>query len=512
MGLAAIYHHASNLNSWACSYYSKSTTLRYSSYALGVFAIMGGYHRYDRLKIELPLLTISLVIIVRHIRSNGKNNHPLPLNLEQKLSMISKLFSTIFTLALIWGIETIGSQLRVTVVDGKNILQGIRHRDPFAVLKALNYLGCTISLSLPLCTFFLRKADAYFHSNLDETMRASFTQFLNENPLQKEKPFRINLSDWLLTLLLDPKKIEFTFGKEGTEKCRLNTDALSAIRHLRQITLPDLNKISFMVSCILEALWKQKTVSHPSSPLLSKIKRIANSIFNHGFNFFLLSTRVYCYPVTLAVAFCCGLVFPTQLRLKQQVKKSWEIAPDFVGLSLKKKCDYLFYRTLKTLVPLYLSYPMAVLQGLYLAEDFRYYLIPQLNKWITLPIKPLVFGNRWRDFLNEDFNKIQTESDLKDDPDYTHFRQQILQGKSPRKILDLNKEFTAKEVQDGFKKLSPKVHPDKLDASKREEATTLFKCIKQARDFLLSDEEQENLLQESPPAPENGIDETSQPD
>jgi hypothetical protein len=103
-------------------------------------------------------------------------------------------------------------------------------------------------------------------------------------------------------------------------------------------------------------------------------KYLANYLFFHTLNISLMAARIYYHRFPTTIYFGLGLLYPTSVQKEMTIRRTWEVAPDFIGMSITTKCRYLFDRlsTAGTAVAWW-NVPGACLNGLYLAEDFRFY-------------------------------------------------------------------------------------------------------------------------------------------
>jgi len=458
--------------------------LRYSSYALGIIACVAAGYQYGTLKLYASLAVVSVIILAQNrIRKQQEIESIDDESAEAKALKISLTVSPIFILSILWGIMIISTHLRLVPDDAKRILKGASQWDPIAVLDRFNDLIFRLAYVIPLAYYMIQKGDEFVF--WADTFKSRLRQFLNDYPEQLDKKLPNICIDYILqNFALIIEKV--LFGNEETKNYELRREGFAALSKPHKTPLTDFIKTNLFFSCLTDVLWKTKIVINPSSPFLIKVKATANLIFNHSFNFFLLTTRIYFHTWLVATAFFCGLICPTQLRFKKQIKTAWQ-HPPFFDLPLSLKCGYLISRTLKICISLYLGPPIAILNGLYLAEEFRYYVLPRLKHWVVLPIAPLYYeDNRWQDFLKEDFQKIRPQTDPEDPPEYQEIHGKILEGASSRKLLGLAKGHSDDEIPIGYRKCALIVHPDKRNSEKKQdEATILFKCVKLAKDQLM---------------------------
>ncbi|HEX4838821.1 MAG TPA: hypothetical protein VFU89_00070 [Rhabdochlamydiaceae bacterium] len=111
-----------------------------------------------------------------------------------------------------------------------------------------------------------------------------------------------------------------------------------------------------------------------SSTGWERTKYAINYLFFYTLNISLLAARLYQHPLPNAIGFCLGLARPTSLQEKATILKTWLSAPDFIGMPLIIKCHYLFERFSSAEIAVaWWNIPGALLNGVYLAEDFRFY-------------------------------------------------------------------------------------------------------------------------------------------
>lgn len=481
--------------------YRENKTFRYSIYALEILALAS--LRQNTVHASVAVLGVSVCFLGHKIRLDYPNLRKLysQKTLVDQAAIISRLTRSLFTVMLIWGITLTGWNLSCAWREGKLLLHG--NRDLFTCLNALNSLGSLSSFWAPFALFLIQEGDQFFHSNCGETTETFLTNFLDAYQKNLHLDF---LKPYLTELKSHAKKSKIPFKIP---------EIVSIANSLPDMELSSLKKVMLFIRNF--DLSTPKVVRQKNPTLLERVKNVVNYSLFYGMALSMLGIRFYYHPIPTTAAFLCGLFYPTRFQPKKDLEQRWERVPDFINLTLRGKCTYFYDHTSSTLGRLRFGYPAAFLKGLLLAEEFRYYIWPHLKSWIPLPIEPLIpetGDNRWQNYLKDEFAQINPLE--RDQSDYHEFKQKILNGKSPRKLLGLEIGYTSEDVQKAYKKYALTLHPDiaanEINPGRNAEATVLFKCLRKANKQLKKSVEADQPSYASSTKPNLVIDQTSQPD
>jgi hypothetical protein len=475
--------------------YQNNKTFRYSIYALEALAIAG--LRQNTRQVSIAILGVSVLFLGQkiftdypHLRDIYTRNTSL--DIVEQAALVSQLTQSLFVVMLICGITLNGWNLSCVWEEGKCLVQGVRDKDLFACLSAVNSLGNLGTMWGPLAFLLIHQEDEFFHSTLGKSTSSFIANFLKAYQKNRHNDF---LKSYIEKLKPQTNHLPHSIAHEIT----------SFACSFPGMQLSDYLKIMLILRRL--DIGSPKVTRSKNPTLLQQVQTMVNSSLFYGFAFSMLWVRLYYYPIPTTAAFLCGLFYPTQMESRKDLEHRWERVPDFISLPLRKKFEYIFNRTNLTLGGLRFGYPAAFLKGLFLAEEFRYYIWPHVKSWCPLPIEPFIprmTDNRWQTFLGNEFEKI-TSVEF-DSSDYQEFKRKLLRGSSPRKLLALEKEHTVEDIQIAYKRYALHLHPDiSANIHRREEATVLFKCLQKAsielRDLLKAPEEPvlEASTKEPPP-------------
>lgn len=457
--------------------YRNNKTFRYSIYALEVLAL-AGLRQHTR-KVSISILVVSALFLGQKIWAQypklckiyARNRS---ISLDEQAALVSQLTQSLFAVILICGITLNGWNLSCVWKEGKCLVQGIRNHDLFNSIKAVDSLAQLGSIWGPVAFFLIEQGDHFFHSDFGVSVRSLVVNFLNAYKKNKELAFLIPYIDKLQSL-------------KNNVPSPLALEIESFAYSFPEVHLKSFLKIMLILRWL--DIGTPKVIRSKNPTLLQRIQTSVNDSLFYGFAFSMLGVRFYYHPIPTTAGFLCGLFCPTQMKARKDLKQRWERVPDFISLPLRKKFEYIFNRTHLTLGGLSFGCPGAFLKGLFLAEEFRYYMEPRLRSWFPFPIAPLIaYDNRWLIFLGPEFEKIMPYKT--DQSDYQEFKRKILWGLSPRKLLSLEKGFSPEDIQKAYKKYCSQIHPDiPTNILRKEETSLLFRCLGEARGQLIGPEE-----------------------
>jgi hypothetical protein len=379
--------------------YIENKNVRYSLYALSVLAIGTATFRYGNIKIGCTLVSAGCFVqgykLVQLARELKKNPN---IGREQKISRIT---DCVFKMGLMWGIIISGLNLSLLYHEGTLLLQGADRNSISSLLEAglknprvLIYawlknapsilyrfnnilsLGC---FAIPQAYNFIYWTDDLFYG---KQILANQVFQLCEKALNiwiaSQSEVTLDSLFYMLKDMVQSLKLWSYLSKvTGEIPSQMSAvwiafqNSLPLLARLSTISLKDLNQWirSFSNTDTPIVVAQQK-----NSDGWEKTKYVVNHIFFHTLNFSLMATRLYYHFFPTAVFFGLGLFYPTAYQNEITLQRTWQAAPDFVGLPLIMKCRYILDRTSVALTSLqWWNIPVAALNGLYLAEAFRFY-------------------------------------------------------------------------------------------------------------------------------------------
>ncbi len=466
--MAAISFKTPSLSEVIQSYHD-NRTFRYSVYAIGILSTYSAGLRFGTQPIHnllgiATVITLTLTISKTYLEFHRSNSN--------QTEVVSNLTRSLFTLGLVQVIVLSGLNLAKITTAGITLLKEAAARKPYPMIESMYSITHIGGYAGPSLLFCLRKVDDYFHQKFDVKV--------NSFILAGMEAWKENKLGELIDSCLAPYR--------HNDDLKISQEIQTILQRFESFKKLKLHEIKQIISLISRIFFGKAKYFNKKNPTpLDRTRMQVNSTIFYSLTFLFTGTQVYCNPIPTAAAFLCGLFYPTQMQSKKNLIHTWEKAPDFVGLSFIDACKSIHPRTLLTLAAVRFSYPAAFLQGLLLAESFRYYVWPHLSSKINLPIKPISFideasTNRWLFFLGkESFEKITRVPD--NNPEYNNLKQRVLEGRSAKKILELDQPYSEEELKIAVKKWALKFHPDRVP-EKRDEATELFKCLMKARDLL----------------------------
>lgn len=341
----------------------KNKDVRYTLYAAGSLAVAAAAHRWGNTQVGMTLAFAGCFAQGYEAVNLARETVFAAMDKETKNNQISKITDLFFTLKLVWGITMNGINLSLLYRESSLLFQRANLYSVIFHAANLASLGCS---SIPCAMNSIFQGDDLFLEN--------------EQDAEKIDPFPEQPSDmshvshlWLSLLVygvfrpLSPS----TTMVLNTYKSLLEmpNDELS-FKKLSE-KLPQW--ISSFSNPKPDKLFPKAKIQN-SSDDGEKTKYVANQLFFHTLNISLMAARLYYHPFPTAIFFGLGLFYPTTFQNEKTIRRSWEIVPDFIGMPIVTKCQYLFERLSSTEAALaWWNVPRACLNGLCLAEDFRFF-------------------------------------------------------------------------------------------------------------------------------------------
>ncbi len=366
--------------------YIENKKVRYSLYAASVLAVTAAALQYGNTKVGITLASAGCFAEGYQIVQLAREVKNIPMDQETKNRRISRITNHVFTMGLIWGIVMNGLNLSLIYKEGSLLLQtpahipyGFLQNAPSLIYHAANLasIGC---FAIPNATHFILHGDGLFFGNKQyaEQVYALCTRLMDIWIAFQQETTLTSLP-WLLMEMVQASDLwsylSNAFGEASPQAIMM----LNAFKNLLVII------IAQEFSCKTLHEWIASFSNPESNKLFPRAeqrkasgweitKYIANYLFFHTLNISIMAARLYHHRFPTAVYFGIGLVYPTSFQKEMTIRRTWEIAPDFIGMPIVTKCRYLFERlsSAGTAVAWW-NVPGACLNGLYLAEDFRFY-------------------------------------------------------------------------------------------------------------------------------------------
>jgi len=356
--------------------YIENKKVRYSLYAASVLATAAAAINYGNTTVGITLASAGCLAEGYQIIKLAKEVKPA-MNQEEKNQKILQITARVFTLGIVGGMIMNGLNLSLLCKEGSRLLnldfQLTPDQIPYTWLKnapsllshatAVTRLG---AFAIPMATYVILRGDDFFFdkNRLDLYF---FCHRLVENCANIQN---------LLVEVLTSKDIQ-SYLRNAIDavypQLRILVRAVSdllALLQSRRVTFKQIHDWIASFSNPNKLFPQAKS----SSTGWERTKYAINYLFFYTLNISLLAARLYQHPLPNAIGFCLGLARPTSLQEKATILNTWSIAPDFIGMPLTIKCRYLFERFSSTETAVaWWNIPGALLNGFYLAEDFRFY-------------------------------------------------------------------------------------------------------------------------------------------
>ncbi|HEX2579653.1 MAG TPA: hypothetical protein VHK67_04535 [Rhabdochlamydiaceae bacterium] len=372
----------------ALSPYIENKKVRYSLYTAGVLAVAAAAMNYGNITVGITLASAGCLVEGYQIVRLAQEVNNDTTAQEARHKKILQITAHVFTLGIIWGLVMNGLNLSFLYKEGALLLnldfQLTPDQIPYAWLKnapsllshaaAVTRLG---AFAIPFATSLISKGDDFF---FDKQHRSLFSL-----PGYRIAGIWANLrgitfSSFLILL------IQALNSKDIQSYLRSAMKAVYPFMHILQQAVLDFVAIYRSQRMTLQQIhgWIA-SFSNPepnelfpqatsSSTGWGKTKYAVNTLFFYTLNISLMTARLYYHPFPNALCFGLGLITPTSLQTETTIRRTWEIVPDFIGMPLTIKCLYLFEKFSSAVTAVgWKNVPGACLNGLYLAEDFRFY-------------------------------------------------------------------------------------------------------------------------------------------
>lgn len=371
--------------------YIENKKVRYSLYTAGVLAIAAAAINYGNTSVGITLASAGCLVEGYQIIQLAKKVKYLEMEKEIKNQKILPITARVFTLNIIWGMVMNGLSLSLLYKEGSLLLQ---HLDfqlpltqiPYAWLKNAPFLlSHAASLArlgafvIPLAIYFILRGDDFFFARGYQKYQHLYSLCYK------------TVDSWAnsregLTLSSIPNLLADTLNSEDIRSSFRNginavyPQLLLKLKALIDfITLLQSRRVTFKSIHDWIASFSNPESNFPqaqksSSTSWERTKYAVNYLFFHTLNISLMTARLYYHPLPTAISFGLGLALPTSFQKEATIRRTWEIAPDFIGMPSDIKCRYLFERFSPAITAIaWWNIPGACLNGLYLAEDFRFY-------------------------------------------------------------------------------------------------------------------------------------------
>ncbi|MBS0648840.1 MAG: hypothetical protein JSS10_06425 [Verrucomicrobia bacterium] len=381
--------------------YLENKNIRYSAYAASILTVGAASWKFGNITLGLTLASAGLFIQGHKAWVIGKEikNNPSMSDAVKK-EKISRITDRVFMMGMIWGIITSGLTLSLIFKEGRLLLRGAEWKDiqrlsedlsknplilmdlwvknaPAVLFKAqsLAGLGC---IAAGQGVNFLRWSEDHFYGKklLANTVFALCDKIMNIW-IQSQNMDLISLF-FMIKDTIQAIDIGSYLSKVVSEVPPNMQTAYLAFK----TALPLLYRFPHITGAEFSH-WIRSFSNPPpafpdtlrkSSSSKEKIKHFANYFFFYSFNCTLMATQLYYHPIPTALFFGVGFICPTGFQTEETIRRTWEIAPDFIGMPLALKCRYILDRVSTTALTLkWWNYPAAIFNGLCLNEDVRYY-------------------------------------------------------------------------------------------------------------------------------------------
>ncbi len=274
---------------------------------------------------------------------------------EAKNNQLSKITDRFFTLKLVWGITMSGISLSLLYQESSLLFQ---RANLYSIIFHATNLAA-LGYSIPCAMNFIFQGDGLFWEI--------------EQSAEKIDPFPDQPIDMLHVSYLWLSLLVFGVFRP------LSPIIIMILNYIKNLDKKPTEEISVKklhewISSLSQTKSDKRFPKAENSDDGEKTKYTINQLFFHTLNISLMATRLYYHPFPTAIFFGLGLFYPTTFQNEKTIRRSWEIVPDFVGMPIVTKCQYLFERLSSTEAALTRwNAPRACFNGLYLAEDFRFY-------------------------------------------------------------------------------------------------------------------------------------------
>jgi hypothetical protein len=373
--------------------YIENKKVRYPLYALSVLAVAAAALRYGNTKVGFTLGSAGLFVQGYQVIQLAKEIKNTGLDDDTRNRKISRITDRVFTMSMMGGIIIGGLNLSLLYQEGSLLLQNadlslwqnpssISYawlKNAPSIISHTHFVASIGCFAIPQALNFIRYGDDLFFGEklYAKDVHEFCGKLVTVWTVSQEEPTLTTLP-WLTMDMLQnianwPHLSKF-FEETSPHIAALGT----AIKNLAVIYFggpsfkvihngiasfsnPESNKLFARAEKKNESSWE-------------KAKYLANYIFFYTLNFSLMAARIYHHPFPTAIFFAIGLAYPTSFQKEMTIRRTWEVAPDFIGMSLVLKCRYLFERlSIPSTALAWWNIPTACLNGLYQAENVRFY-------------------------------------------------------------------------------------------------------------------------------------------
>jgi hypothetical protein len=379
--------------------YIEEKNIRYSVYALSVLAIAAASFRYGNTKIGLTLVSAGcfvqgyqIVQLAKELKTNPQTNKP---------EKISRITDCVFKMGLMWGLIMSGLNLSLLYHEGTLLLQGADSKAISALLEAVaknprvliyawlknapfilyqvNTIASLACFAIPRAYNFIYWSDDLFYGNrvmankVFELCDKALNIWIASNSEVTLYSLFFMLKDMVQALQLWSylSKVTNEVPSQISAVWIALQNSLPLLVRYPNVSLKDLN---LWIRSFSNSEPQIVSAQQKNSDRWEKTKYVVNHLFFHTLNFSLMATRLYYHFFPTALFFGLGLFYPTTYQNEITIRRTWQAAPDFIGLPFIMKCRYILDRTSVALTSLqWWNIPVAALNGIYLAEAFRFY-------------------------------------------------------------------------------------------------------------------------------------------
>ncbi len=373
--------------------YIEKKQVRYPLYALSVLAVGAAAIRYGDTKVGFTLGSAALFAQGYQVVRLAKEIKNTPMDEETRNRKISRITDRVFTMSLIWGIVIGGLNLSLLYQEGSLLLQNADlsllqtpSSIPYAWLKnapSIIYhtnlvasIGC---FAIPQMLSYIRYGDDLFFGKklYAKDVHELCGKLVNTWIEIKEDTTLLSLP-WLAMNMLYAANFWSNLSSILGEASPQAAALWAAIKKLGVLYLDGLSfkVIPSWIASFSNPEWNKlfNRAEKKNESKWERTKYTVNYIFFYTLNISLMAARLYYHRFPTSIYLALGLIYPTSFQEEMTIRRTWEVAPDFIGMHLALKCRYLFERLSVTSTALaWWNIPGACLNGLYLAEDFRFY-------------------------------------------------------------------------------------------------------------------------------------------
>ncbi|HEY5236230.1 MAG TPA: hypothetical protein VIJ14_08640, partial [Rhabdochlamydiaceae bacterium] len=344
--------------------YIENKNVRYPLYVLSVLAVAAAALQYGNTKVGITLASAGCFAQGYQIVQLSREIKNTPMDEETRNRKISRITDRVFTMGLIWGIVMSGLNLSLIYYEGSLLLHGADLsllKTPTAIPYAwlqnaptliyhttnLASIGC---FAIPQAYSYIVYGDGLFFGTKQyaQQVHALCTKLLNVWIAVKEETTLTSLPQLFMDLLQASDLWSYLYGAfgEASPQAILMWNAFKnflAMLVSQEFSCKALNEwITSFSNPEPNRLFPRAEKRNPRA--WETTKYIANYLFFHTLNISIMAARLYYHRFPTAIYFGVGLLYPTTFQKEMTIRRTWEVAPDFIGMPLVIKCRYLFER------------------------------------------------------------------------------------------------------------------------------------------------------------------------